>query len=143
MRLTDRLLVGLVLAALAGACAIANTAWAVPPGPPEDEGTTPTVEVLVNAGVIVDVPKLPAAAPPATTAVADACDTASAAAQVRGGGFSLAFPTYPCAVLRTYAAIDATQGKGFFLGKVPRVFLRARLITLGLFSTIFGLVGLG
>jgi hypothetical protein len=66
----------------------------------------------------------------------------------RGGevdvaGFGMSSSTYPCEIIRTYQAIKATEGKGFIMGGVPRFFLRMRLVTKGIFSGIFGLLGLG
>ena len=59
------------------------------------------------------------------------------------GKVALQSTSYPCEILRTYAAIEATRGHGFWMGTLPRFFLRARLVSKGLFSTIFGSVGLG
>ena len=46
------------------------------------------------------------------------CDVAGAGANVKAGGFSVSVPTYPCEVARTYE-------------------------TRGIFSSVFGLFGLG
>ena len=88
---------------------------------------------------------------PASIGSASGCDTSGAAIGVKAGGFSMSFPTYPCSIKRTYEAIEHTletdeDGKrlhGFWTGKVPRFFLRTRLVTKGLFSAVFGLIGLG
>lgn len=51
--------------------------------------------------------------------------------------------SYPCEILRTYAALEATEGRGWLMGALPRFFLKTRLVTKGIFSAIAGLVGLG
>ncbi len=88
---------------------------------------------------------------PGSSSSSAGCDTAGAAIGVKAGGFSMSFPTYPCSIARTYQAIEHTlevdeNGErlhGFWTGNLPRFFLRARLITKGVFSAIFGLIGLG
>lgn len=59
------------------------------------------------------------------------------------GKASISSTTYPCEILRTYAAIEATRGRGFWMGTFPRWMLKMRLVTKGIFSGIAGLVGLG
>ena len=51
--------------------------------------------------------------------------------------------TYPCEILRTYAAIEATEGRGWLMGALPRFFLKMRLVTKGIFAGFAGLVGMG
>ncbi|MEE8537836.1 MAG: hypothetical protein V3S71_07475 [Acidobacteriota bacterium] len=89
---------------------------------------------------------------PESNATSAGCDTTAAAVGVKAGGVSLSFPTYPCEIERTYLAIEHTlatdpnsgeQLHGFWTGKLPRFFLRTRLLSKGLFSAIFGLIGLG
>jgi hypothetical protein len=45
--------------------------------------------------------------------------------------------------MKTRIAIEDSKGRGFWAGGATRFFLRARLMARGVFSTIFGLVGLG
>lgn len=71
------------------------------------------------------------------------CDVAGASTQVKGGGAGISIPTYPCDVLRTYESMEATAGRGPVSGTMVRFFLRARLVTRGIFSMVFGLFGLG
>lgn len=63
--------------------------------------------------------------------------------KVSAGGFGLSGGSYPCDLVETYAALELAEGRGFIDGTLPRFFLRARLVTRGFFSMIFGLVGLG
>jgi hypothetical protein len=62
---------------------------------------------------------------------------------ISAGKASIELSPYPCVVAKTYAAMEATEGRGFWMGVVPRAFLRTRLVARGIFSTVFGLVGLG
>ena len=71
------------------------------------------------------------------------CDVAGAGANIKAGGFSVSVPTYPCEVARTYETLDGLQSRGGFLAGAAKVFLHARLVTRGIFSSIFGLIGLG
>ena len=64
-------------------------------------------------------------------------------ASVDVGKIEISSTTYPCEILRTYAAIEATRGRGFWMGTFPRWMLQMRLVTKGIFSGIAGLVGLG
>ncbi len=59
------------------------------------------------------------------------------------GPVEVSSSSYPCEILRTYAALEATEGRGWLMGALPRFFLKARLVTKGVFSTFAGLVGLG
>ncbi len=126
------------------AYALAGNENGVPPGPPDP--TDPTEAPIV---VEVEVPFLesveePAASGPGTVySESYGCDSSGASGSVRAGGFGVSSPTYPCEIMRTYEAIKHTEGRGFLMGGVPRFFLRVRLITKGVFSAIFGLIGLG
>lgn len=71
------------------------------------------------------------------------CDVAGAGANIKAGGFSVSVPTYPCEVARTYETLDGLQSRGGFLAGAAKVFLHARLVTRGIFSSVFGLLGLG
>lgn len=73
----------------------------------------------------------------------DLCDGPAAAMRLEVAKVGMSVPSYPCEVIRTYEAVDATQGKGFWMGTVPRAFLKVRLISKGLFSALFGIFGLG
>ena len=59
------------------------------------------------------------------------------------GRVEISSSTYPCEILRTYAAVEATEGRGFLMGTIPRFFLKMRLVTKGIFAGVAGLVGLG
>jgi hypothetical protein len=76
-------------------------------------------------------------------AYSSGCDTSGGSTQVKGGGVGVSSPSYPCEVMRTREAMAGTVGHGFVQGKMARFFLRGRLITKGVFSLIFVLVGLG
>ncbi len=64
-------------------------------------------------------------------------------ASVDVGPVEVSSDSYPCTILRTYAAMEATEGRGWLLGALPRFFLKVRLVTKGIFSMFAGLVGLG
>lgn len=83
--------------------------------------------------------------PPVPPAVggAWACDTSGAAGQVKGGGVSISIVTYPCEVARTFETIDELEKRGGFWRSFAKHALRARLVTRGIFSVVFGLFGLG
>lgn len=73
----------------------------------------------------------------------DLCDGPAAAMRLEVSKVGMSVPSYPCEVIRTYEAIEATEGKGFWMGVVPRSFLKIRLVSKGLFSALFGIIGLG
>lgn len=62
---------------------------------------------------------------------------------IDAGKASISMSPYPCVVVKTYAAMEATRDRGFWMGRVPRFFLKSRLVARGIFSTVFGLFGLG
>jgi hypothetical protein len=63
--------------------------------------------------------------------------------EIGGGSFSLSFTPYPCEVFRSYSAIDRTYERKGWEGWMPRVLIRARLLSKGAFAFVFGFVGLG
>lgn len=73
----------------------------------------------------------------------DLCDGPAAAMRLEVSKVGMSVPSYPCEVIRTYEAIEATRGRGFWMGVVPRSFLKIRLVSKGLFSALFGIIGLG
>ena len=82
---------------------------------------------------------------PESRGLAHACDVSGAGAGVKAGGVSISAPTYPCEVQRTYEALDEmdAEGRTGFLAGAARTFLKTRLFTRGIFSSVFGLFGLG
>ncbi len=70
-------------------------------------------------------------------------DSCHGGSTVDVGRVEISSSNYPCELLRTYAAIEATRGRGFWLGDFPRFMLKMRLVTKGIFSGFAGLVGLG
>jgi hypothetical protein len=78
--------------------------------------------------------------PPPAEVVKELC---TADTDIEAGKASIKLSPYPCVIAKTYAAMDATQGRGPIQGSVARFFLRTRLVARGIFSTVFGLVGLG
>jgi hypothetical protein len=71
------------------------------------------------------------------------CDVAGAGANIKAGGFSVSVPTYPCEVARTYETLDGLEERSGFLAVSSRFFLKTRLVARGIFSSVFGLFGLG
>lgn len=63
--------------------------------------------------------------------------------KVGGRSINIEIDSFPCTAVKTRHAIEDTKGRGFWGGPVTRFFLRTRLIARGVFSTVFGLVGLG
>lgn len=117
-----------VIAALAlAACASPPPATAPEPGEPSSE----------QSGDEVALAKLDREE---ISLLRASCNTGS---EVEAGPVSVRSSSYTCEVLRTYAAIEATEGRGFVMGGLPRLFLRMRLITKGIFAGVFGLLGLG
>jgi hypothetical protein len=107
-------------------------------------GDTTTTTTTNNTTVVEEVDDDDDAVivPPASS-TADACDSSGVGAAVKAGGFSVAFPTYPCEVMRTYDALEKTKGRGFMMGTLPSFFLKVRILSKGVFSAIFGVLGLG
>jgi hypothetical protein len=63
--------------------------------------------------------------------------------KVGGRSINIEIDSFPCTAVKTRHAIEDTKGRGFWGGPVTRFFLRTRLVARGMFSTVFGLVGLG
>lgn len=117
--------------------------------PPDDrppENRPPDLDEELQRTIVLDN-DIELSVVPRSDAKAFECNTTTAGTKA----FSISFPTYPCIMQTTYEALDRSYEKdengkskrGFWTGKVPRAFLRIRLVTRGLFSAIAGLVGLG
>ena len=78
-------------------------------------------------------------APAAPPGSAHLCDVYS----MKAGPVSVSVPTYPCEVLRTYATLEDIEDRNGFLVSSARLFLKIRLFTRGVFSSVAGLFGLG
>ena len=63
--------------------------------------------------------------------------------KIGGRSVNIEISSLPCTALKTRLAIEDSQGRGFWAGGVTRFFLRTRLVARGVFSTVFGMVGLG
>jgi len=63
--------------------------------------------------------------------------------KVGGKSINIEIDSFPCTAVKTRHAIDDSEGQGFWGGPMTRFFLRTRLVARGVFSTVFGLVGLG
>jgi len=63
--------------------------------------------------------------------------------KIGGRSVNIEISSLPCTALKTRLAIADSQGRGFWAGGVTRFFLRTRLVARGVFSTVFGMVGLG
>ncbi len=117
-----------------------------PVEPPPAPAPAPDISQAMEAAIILDQRnKLNVV--PQSDAKAFECNTTTAGTKA----FSISFPTYPCIMQTTYEALDRSyevdkdgkRKRGFWTGKVPRTFLRIRLVTRGIFSALAGLVGLG
>jgi hypothetical protein len=96
----------------------------------------------------VESPLIPSVVPETSAKIEEDADErlarlCDAKTRIDVGPADVAFSSYPCEVAKTQAAVEATQGKGVIMGTLPRFFLRVRLVTRGIFSSIFGLVGIG
>ncbi len=106
-------------------------------------GVSVVGDEIVEGDQIYESEEIPAASAIPPEATSYGCDTSGGSTQVKGGGVGVSSPSYPCEVMRTKEAVDATERQGFVQGRLARFFLRGRLITKGIFSLVFGLVGLG
>ena len=141
----ERVLVLLVMAITIG---YAANVYGQGNGPPD--GVPPGHHQRGDYGVVLDADDAPASSAASVRGSSDGCDTSGASMQVKVLGIGIAGPSYPCEIVRTYDAVAATRRldengnvRGFWTGTLPRKFLWTRLITKGVFASIFGLVGLG
>lgn len=113
--------------------------WGFDPGPPAWEPCAISLALALTLAASVGCASSAPPVPVPPEQVERLCEKD---AKIEGR-VGISISPYPCVVVKTYDAMEATKGRGPIQGAAARFFLRTRLLARGVFSTVFGLLGLG